>query len=100
MQTASDPTPESEQNELEAPPSRTMTVTVYVSLAAAVLLGISLVVATGVRWMTQPTPSSIVVFHGDAPVASASISIVGVILRDSMYVGEGRRYDVNVTRPR
>ena len=50
---------------------------VYLTLSAAVLLALGLTTAIGIRWMTQRTPSSIVVFHGNDNLVGATIQISG-----------------------
>ncbi len=60
----------------ESAPTLMMKLTVYGSLALAVLLALALIIGTGVRWMTQPTPSSIVIFHSDASLVDSTISIL------------------------
>ena len=62
---------------VQPPPSRGMKFVVYGSLVAAVALALTLVASTGIRWMTQRTPSSILVFHANADLADSTISILG-----------------------
>ncbi len=109
---------------------------IYTTLFVTLLLAIGLTTAIGIRWMNQRTPSSIVVFHGQASMVDAAIHISGddgvtrapvtirqnedfttpiflepgsysftvkmggrVIYQESMYVAEGCRYDIDMSRP-
>jgi hypothetical protein len=67
--------PEPSPDDLAATPSRMTKVAVYTALVVAVLLGLGLIVATGVRWLTQRTPSSIVVIHGGPSLAAGTLVI-------------------------
>ena len=128
-----DPT---DEGDLDRPAVHTprQTVAVYLSLGLAVLLAMGLIAATGIRWLTQRTPSSIVVFHADASMADGVITLQGsesddrtatisggpdfttpvflepgsytvtvraggrIAYHDTMYVAEGNRYDIDITR--
>jgi len=124
-----------------APPAPVHTtrqkVFIYGTLIVTVGLALSLILNIGLQWINQRTPTSYIVFHGDASLAGGSITItsdaVGAsprmvqipeaadlelpvflesgrydilvrfangypLLRDPMYVAEGSRYDINLTR--
>jgi hypothetical protein len=59
----------------DAPPSVVTRVAVYGTVTLTVLLALGLITVTGIRWMLQPTPSSIVVVQSDAALAGASIIV-------------------------
>jgi hypothetical protein len=61
----------------ERPPTMAHRVFIYAALVVTVLLALFLVIATGVRWITQPTPSSIVVFRLSPKLAGAQIIATG-----------------------
>jgi len=71
-----DPTDEGDLDQPEVYTPR-HTVAVYLSLGLAVLMAMGLIAATGIRWLTQRTPSSIVVFHADASMADGVITLRG-----------------------
>jgi len=69
------PTQHQIESQAEVPVSRGRRVVVYLTLVLAVLLALGLISSIGLRWMTQRTPSSIVIFHADASLADATITI-------------------------
>ena len=80
---------EDQSQEIDTP-SPVRRVTVYVIVIVTVLLAVTLITVTGIRWMIQPTPSSIVVIQGDASLVGASIYITreGEPPRQPVTIGE------------
>ncbi|CAN5462002.1 hypothetical protein BH10PLA1_BH10PLA1_02820 [soil metagenome] len=110
---------------------------IYTTLTVTVVLAVTLIVLTGLEWITQRTPTSIVVFHISPALQGGSITLTNgesdahprvvkitdaadpllpvflesgtydvtvryandrLFFRDSMYVAEGSRYDIDITR--
>jgi len=59
----------------EPAPTRRETIVVYTILAVTILLAILLIVGTGLQWLTQRTPTSIVVLHGKRALTDATLVI-------------------------
>ncbi len=110
---------------------------IYTTLMVTIALGLTLIIVTGMQWITQRTPTSIVVFHISPALQGGSISLTSgesdarprvvkipettdfllpvflesgtydvvvryandrMLFRDSMYVAEGSRYDIDIAR--
>lgn len=58
------------------PPTLGRRVLVYASLTLTIVLAFFLIVSTGIRWMTQRTPASIVIVYGGPATAGARVTAI------------------------